>query len=223
MTQLMTLAPPDTLRFSLTTDDVLLDGTLLLPAEAQGVVIFAQSSGTSRLSPSNRIIARQLSEVGFAALLIDLLTIDEDAHRPPPQRLCADIALLSRRLLAATDQIRAWPETSGLSVGYFGIGTGTVAAFQASTERPGRIGAIVSCCGTPELASAQLVAVRAPTLLIVGGGDHAGITRNEAALPFLPEESSLALIPGAGARLEGPAALEQAAGLAARWYGRFLR
>ena len=37
---------------------VTLEGNLILPAGARGVVLFAHGSGSSRLSPRNRYVAR---------------------------------------------------------------------------------------------------------------------------------------------------------------------
>lgn len=222
MTQLMPLAPSTTIRFSITTEHVILDGTLALPPEALGAVIFAHSSSGSRLSPRNRAAARQLNEAGFATLLVDLLTIDEEANTLRADQLDDRLALLSERLLAATDQLAAWPDTADLPLGYLGVGVGTAAALLAAAQRPGQIGAIVSCGGLPDLACARLTAVNAPTLLVVGGEDHALITRSQAALPFLPDDSALALIPGVHSRCDRQGALDLAIPLAIRWYERFM-
>lgn len=222
MTQTMSLFDSDALRFTIKAERATLDGTLVLPPEAQGVVIFAQGSGSSRLSPRNRVVARRLNEAGFATLLFNLLTLDEEVHDRPAHARRVDLDLLTVRLLAATDQLSVWPETSGLPLCYFSVGVGTAAALLATVERPGSIGAVVSWSGLPNLASAQLATVQTPTLLIVGGEDHEGITRNQAALPFLGNESALALIPGAGQLLDQPAAMEQAIQLSVRWYARFI-
>lgn len=201
---------------------VTLDGILTLPSEAQGLVIFAHGSGSSRFSPRNRSVALQLNRAGFATLLFDLLTPDEDARDAHTGRLRFDLELLSHRLLAVTDHLVTWPETSGLPLGYFGASTGAAAALLAAGERPDRIGAIVSRGGRPDLASSQLAGVHAPTLLIVGGEDREVITLNQSVLAFLPAESALAIVPGAGHLFEEPGALQQVAQLAMQWFARFL-
>lgn len=222
MTQLMPLAETVTTRFSIAADRVSLDGTLALPVEARGAVIFAHGSSASRLSPRNRAAARGLNEAGFATLLVDLLTIDEEAETSPAGQIDSRLALLSMRLLAATAQLSAVPDAAGLPIGYLGLGVGSAAALLAAARRPEQIAAIVSCGGLPDMASARLAAVAAPTLLIVGEGDHALITHNQAALIFLPSESALALIPGAHASCDRASGLELALPLAMRWFERFM-
>ena len=50
------------------------DGLLGFPgAQADGVVLFAHGSGSSRLSPRNTMVADALQRAGFATLLFDLL------------------------------------------------------------------------------------------------------------------------------------------------------
>src|SRR5437764_1386914 len=59
-------------------DGVLLEGNLLIPERATGVVLFAHGSGSSRFSSRNRYVAEQLRAAGVGTLLIDLLTQDEE-------------------------------------------------------------------------------------------------------------------------------------------------
>lgn len=222
MSQEMLEIENDAIHFNIDAGPIALDGTLVLPLEAQGVVIFASGCNNSRLSPRKRAAARQLNGAGFATLLFDLMPFAGEPrtiHSPNSRR---DLAMLSSRLLAATDQVGACLETSGLPLGYFGVGVGATAALLAAAERPQSVSAVVLADGLPDLASPCLRAVRAPTLLIVGGNDLEGITRNQAAVAFLPEESALALIPGARSLADTPAAMEQATALAARWFIRFL-
>ncbi len=61
------------------TDGVTLEGDLFLPAGAQGIVLFAHGSGSSRFSPRNRRVAEWLQQAGLATLLMDLLTAQEEA------------------------------------------------------------------------------------------------------------------------------------------------
>jgi len=59
-------------------DSVSLEGNLIIPQEASGIVLFAHGSGSSRFSPRNRFVAQGLNEGGLATLLIDLLTAEEE-------------------------------------------------------------------------------------------------------------------------------------------------
>lgn len=79
-------------------DDLYLEGMLVLPPKAQGLVIFAHGSGSSRHSPRNNFVARELHAQHLGTLLLDLLTVGEDLD----YQTRFDIPLLTHRLLAAT-------------------------------------------------------------------------------------------------------------------------
>jgi dienelactone hydrolase len=201
---------------------VTLEGNLTLPAGARGVVLFAHGSGSSRLSPRNRYVARLLNEGKLATLLIDLLTPDEAVIDVQSAHLRFDIGLLAERLIGATDWLTEYPDSRHLRVGYFGASTGAAAALVAAAERPRVVGAIVSRGGRPDLAGPTLARVQAPTLLIVGGDDAPVIELNRQAFTQLRGEKRLAIIPGATHLFEEPGALEQVAWLAREWLERYL-
>ncbi|MDP3879519.1 MAG: dienelactone hydrolase family protein, partial [Dehalococcoidales bacterium] len=155
----------------LTAGEVLLDGNLLIPARAAGLVAFAHGSGSSRHSSRNRYVARVLRDAGLATLLFDLLTPEEEAEDLVTGNLRFDINLLARRLAGATDWLQTNEDTRRLKLGYFGASTGAAAALVAAAERAEVVGAVVSRGGRPDLAAPVLGRVKAPTLLIVGGRD----------------------------------------------------
>jgi fermentation-respiration switch protein FrsA (DUF1100 family) len=64
-------------------DDIALEGELVVPDGAVGLVVFAHGSGSSRLSPRNTFVAEQLQGNGLATFLFDLLTEQEDARYEP--------------------------------------------------------------------------------------------------------------------------------------------
>jgi putative phosphoribosyl transferase len=204
------------------TGPITLEGNLTLPEGARGVVLFAHGSGSSRLSPRNRYVARLLNEVKLATLLIDLLTPREAAIDLRSAHLRFDIRLLAERLIGATDWLTQYQDTHHLRVGYFGASTGAAAALVAAAERAREVGAVVSRGGRPDLAGPALTQVRAPTLLIVGGEDTQVIELNREAFTQLQCEKDLAIIPGATHLFEEPGALEQVARLARDWFQRFL-
>lgn len=202
---------------------VTLDGNLGVPQGARGVVLFAHGSGSGRHSPRNCFVAGQLRDAGLATLLIDLLTEKEEAMDQYTAHLRFDIRLLADRLLGATDWLAADARTAGLSVGYFGASTGGGAALVAAAQRPDRIGAVVSRGGRPDLAGEALSAVRAPTLLIVGGEDKPVIAMNEEALAKLAAPvKKLVIVPGATHLFEESGKLEEVARLATEWFTRYL-
>lgn len=204
------------------TDGILLEGSLGLPPGAQGIVLFAHGSGSSRHSPRNRYVAQVLQAGGLATLLSDLLTPEEEAIDQVTAHLRFDIDLLANRLIAATDWLARFPATQHLKLGYFGASTGAAAALVAAAARAQSVAAIVTRGGRPDLAGASLADVKAPTLLIVGGRDHPVIEMNRAALEQLRVEKRLEIVSGATHLFEEPGTLEQAARLARQWFASHL-
>jgi dienelactone hydrolase len=195
-------------------DSVMLDGSLVLPGETEGLVIFAHGSGSSRNSPRNRYVAQMIQKAGIGTLLFDLLTTEEDVRFE--NRF--NIPLLTDRLEAATRWVKEQPQTRKLAIGYFGASTGAAAALWAAADLGTGIGAVVSRGGRPDLAMQFLGRVTAPTLLIVGGHDHVVIELNQQAYERIKGEKELKIIPGATHLFEEPGALEQAARAAADWF-----
>ncbi|RDI74448.1 Phosphoribosyl transferase domain-containing protein [Gaiella occulta] len=196
------------------TDGVRLPGDLRRVEQPRGIVLFAHGSGSSRRSPRNVEVAAALGNAGFATLLFDLLTVEETRDRAN----VFDIPLLGARLAAATRWARARPRLSSLALGYFGASTGAAAALSAAAQLPGEVAAVVCRGGRPDLAAEALAAVRAPTLLIVGGGDPQVLELNRGALAALRCERELAVVPGAGHLFAEPGALEEVARLACAWF-----
>lgn len=191
-----------------------LAGTLRIPKEARGLVAFAHGSGSSRLSPRNAAVASALNQKRFATLLFDLLTREEEADRAN----VFDIPLLADRVVGAVKWLDANPATAALSIGLFGASTGAAAALVAASQLPQRIRAVVSRGGRPDLAGSALEQIRAPTLLIVGGDDHAVIESNRQALARIGAPSRLVIIPGASHLFPEPGAMEAVVDHAARWF-----
>jgi len=186
-------------------------------------VLFAHGSGSSRHSSRNRFVAGQLRNAGLATLLIDLLTEQEEEEEAYTRHLRFDIGLLAERLVGAIDWLARTPATASLSVGLFGASTGGGAALVAATQRPDRVGAVVSRGGRPDLAGPALRQVRAPTLLLVGGDDEVVIELNESALNELGAAvKKMVIVPGASHLFEEPGKLEEVARLAGQWFTRYL-
>ena len=204
------------------TGQVMLEGTLGVPERAAGVVLFAHGSGSGRHSPRNRQVAEVLRAGGLATLLIDLLTQDEEALDIHTGHLRFDIGLLAERLVGAIDWMEREEVTRSLPVGLFGASTGGGAALVVAARRPDRVRAVVSRGGRPDLAGDALPAVRAPTLLIVGGRDIAVIRLNEEAAGRMRCDLRLQIVPGATHLFEEPGALEHVAELACDWFIRQL-
>jgi putative phosphoribosyl transferase len=202
--------------------DAVLEGDLVLPENAQGIVVFAHGSGSSRHSPRNRQVAAALNEARIGTLLVDLLTEREEEVDQLTGHLRFDIELLARRLVGIIDWLQENPETASLPIGLFGASTGAAAALVAAAVRPTVVAAVVSRGGRPDLALGALPLVRAPALLIVGEADSPVIELNRQALDALQTEKRLEIVPGATHLFEEPGALDEVARLAADWFARHL-
>ena len=195
----------------------MLEGTLVVPHGARGVVLFAQGSGSGRHSPRNRFVAETLQRWGFATLLVDLLADAGDRAGRAVSDPRLDIVFLADRVVAATDWLRSDPRTGALPLGYVAASSGAAAALVAAVRRPYEVRAVVSRGGRPDLALPWLAHVSAPTLFIVGGKDRVVLQFNRRAMEALTVERELAVIPGAGHLFEEEGALERVADLTAGW------
>jgi len=202
-------------------EGVTLQGSLTLPKDARGLVLFAHGSGSSRHSPRNLYVAQILHSHGIGTLLFDLLTRYEESVDQYSGELRFDIPFLARRLVEATRWLKAIPGTKELQVGYFGASTGAGAALVAAAELPESVCTVVSRGGRPDLAGNALAHVHASTLLIVGGHDEAVIAMNREALMKLKcQDKKLVIIPRATHLFEEPGTLEAVAKVAEEWFVR---
>lgn len=203
-------------------DGVHMDATVSVPEDARTTVVFAHGSGSGRYSPRNQYVSQQLNQRGFATVLADLLTEEEEREDMRTAQLRFDIGLLAQRVTAIVDWTQEPATLAPRRVGLFGASTGAAAALIAAAERPDIVKAVVSRGGRPDLAADALSRVQAPTLLIVGGNDSQVIELNKQAREQLRVEKHLEIVPGATHLFEEPGALERVAELAADWFGRYL-
>lgn len=194
-----------------------MQGMLELPPDPIGMVLFAHGSGSSRLSPRNNFVAGELRDAHMGTLLMDLLTPHEDRN----YQTRFDIELLTQRLGKAADWLQQYEATRTLRLGLFGASTGAAAALRLAAARVDDIVAVVSRGGRPDMAGREaLEKVRAPTILIVGGSDHAVIELNQVAYSMLHCEKRIAVVPGATHLFEEPGTLQEAAEMATAWFVR---
>lgn len=199
-------------------DQVVVEGELIIPAKARGIIIFAHGSGSSHVSPRNKMVAEYLHRRNFGTLLFDLLTVAEDRH----YRNRFDIDLLTRRLTSATVWLEEQPVSEGYRFGYFGASTGAAPALKAAAYLP-RVDAVVSRGGRPDLAMDMLKKVHVPTLLIVGSLDYDVLQLNREAYLQLNCEKKLQLIEGATHLFEEKGAMEQVCEIAGSWFNKYLQ
>jgi putative phosphoribosyl transferase len=199
-----------------------INGNLIIPQKAKGIVLFAHGSGSGRFSPRNTKVAREINAAGIATLLIDLLTEEEEAIDIYSGEFRFNIELLAKRLVFATEWLKKNPKTKNLTVGYFGASTGAAAALIAAAELPHWTKAVVSRGGRPDLAGKYLSKVKAPTLMIVGGDDVQVLELNKQAMAQMTAEKKLTVVLGATHLFEEPGKLEEVGKLAINWFSRFL-
>ena len=203
---------------------VRLKGELIIPPQAQGIVVFAHCSGSSRYSNRNHYLAHLLrQQEGLATMLVDLLTEEEEAIDQRTQHFSCDINFLASRLISVTQWLFENHITRHLKVGYFGVERGSCAAFLAALACPMNVGAIVCRSGYTDLASENLSSLQTPTLLIAGGNDCSIIAMNEDAVTQIStQHKQLEIIPGASHKFTEPGAMEEVARLASQWFKCYL-
>lgn len=200
---------------------VQLHGDLTTPPRPRGLVIFAHGSGSSRFSARNRAVAETLQIRGYATLLLDLLTPEEESVDVYTAEYRFDIPLLASRVRAAAEWAASAPAVSALPIGLFGASTGAAAALIAAADQPGLVCAVVSRGGRADLASDALARVHAPTLLIVGGADRDVIDLNRQAMRQMKAPVELRIIKGATHLFEEPGALEEVEREAGDWFEKY--
>ena len=201
----------------------LIEGDLTTPEPPHGLVLFAHGSGSSRFSQRNRSVADVIVRGGFATLLLDLLTRQEEAVDQRTREYRFDIERLGHRVVAAIDWATGIPALTGLPIACFGASTGAAAALIAAAERFDAVQAVISRGGRPDLAGDALARVQAPTLLIVGEEDHEVMVLNRSAARQMHAPVQIAVVPGATHLFEEPGALELVSRLALDWCQRHLR
>lgn len=200
-------------------DSVSLEGELIIPPNARGLVLFVHGSGSSRFSPRNNFVAKVLQQNYLATFLVDLLTQKEDLDYD----YRFNIDLLSQRLVKITNFLKENDDAKDLEIGYFGASTGAAAAIKAAAIEQNDIAAIVSRGGRVDLAENELQKITAPTLLIVGERDDFVVDVNKDALKKLKFTKKISIISDATHLFEEPGALDQVAQQATEWFSTYLR
>ena len=194
-------------------------GDWLSPLNCEGIVLFAHGAGSSRKSPRNQRVARELQNSNYATLLMDLLTEEEALNRDN----VFDCELPADRLEEVAFWIEKSADLNGVPVALFGASTGAGAALIAAARWPHRFQAVISRGGRPDLAKSHLSQVRQPTLFIIGGRDELVLRLNHSALEKLHCKKKLEVIPGATHLFEEPGKLEEVAKLSIEFLNKNLK
>ncbi len=203
------------------TGSAVLDGELMVPPNAEGLVIFAHAG--SRRHGRNPELARLLRQAGLGTLLVELLTPEECLEETQGAHHSFNMGLLTQRLACAAHWVADEDEARTLRMGFLGSGTGAGGVLVAAADLGKSIGAVVSAGGRPDLAGNALRRVKSPALLIVGERDSDVLDFNEDAYEMLPVEKHLSIVRGASHEFEEPGTLETAARLASDWFLEHLR
>jgi dienelactone hydrolase len=160
------------------------------------------------------MVAERLHKAGYATLLIDLLTPEEDQIDSRTRKFRFDIPRLASRLAGAVGWLSDNAKTGQMPLALFGASTGAAAALVAAAEVPDHVQLVISRGGRPDLAGDALERVGTPTLLIVGGRDLEVLDLNKAAAAQLSGPVDIAVVPGATHLFEEPGALDRVVELA---------
>jgi putative phosphoribosyl transferase len=142
----------------------LVRGTLALPDQPRGLVLFASGRAAHDRGVRDRAVARALASAGIGTFVPVLLTPGEQPFDERTRVSRFDLDLLAGRLIVATDAMRAWPGLEDTAIGYFAAGAGVAVALLAAAERPSAVRALVLQDGDPELTGPALATVAAAML-----------------------------------------------------------
>jgi len=211
--------------------------------------MFAHGSDSSASSPRNKFVADTLNDNGFATLIVDLLTVQEQESDEKSQKIIGkypgillnkfNIHLLSERLKTITQWIvenenndSLIEKLKGLPIGYFGASTGAAAVIETSSvvcnSYSEKIYAIISRGGRPDLADTDVLrSIKASTLFIIGEKDDKEIISvNKKAFKQLKNAKSkdFITIPKAGHLFdEDPDIMEKVAEISIGWFVKNLK
>lgn len=195
-----------------------LAGDLVVPGPVRSMVVIAEGSSSSRGSSRDRVLADALHRAGLGTLLLDLLTELEKREDARSARHRFDAPFLARRLVDAIDWLEQRPETTGVPVGLFGAETAAAAALLAAAERPGRVSAVVTRGGRPDLTYDELQRVQAPVLFIAGSEDETDLGLSQEAAGKLGAASEVHVVRGATHLFHEPGSLEEIVTATRDWF-----
>lgn len=199
-----------------------LHAELVVPADALGLAILAYPTGNGCANPTHQHLASVLGAAGFATLLCDLLTDEEEMLASVTGDYRDDVGMLANRLAAITDWCLTQPELRGLRIGYVAVGSATPAALIVAATHPDTVHAVVGRGGRLDRAWSSLHRVGAPVLIVVGERDTAQRAALDVTLPMLPGERQLLVVPRAGPLFAEPTTLDQFAEHAGQWLATHL-
>jgi putative phosphoribosyl transferase len=198
---------------------VYLDGDLTMPAALRGVVVMAFGEGQS--DPRWRATASAMQRAGYATLLLDLLTPDEQGTDGIAGG-ATDPQGLGERLSAAVNWLRRATDAASEPLGVLGSGAAAPAALLTAAERPQDVASVVVHGGRIDQAEPGLAGVRAPTLVLLESTDSFVRELGEWTRSRLGGPSELKVVSGAERLLRGDLGWRQVAVETLGWFDRTL-
>lgn len=213
---------PIDLTVNIPVTDTKIEGDWSIPPAPRGAIIIANGTGNSRLLKRNREIARRFYDAGFAVMLVDLLTPEEEEENILTGALRLDINLFIDRLAATAHWVKDECEEGYLPLGIFASGIASAAAVTLAAREPNVVKAVVSRGGRPDLAGIELHRVITPTLLVVGTSNTVMYELNRWALRRLNGEKHLLVVPGDAEAFEERKSLDTMCRVAIGWFDTHL-
>lgn len=201
-------------------DNFYLEGDLSLPVRSQSLIIFSHGSGSSRTSPRNKMIAKELNKAGYGTLLFDLM----GNHEKEEYAKRFDLDIITRRLASITLWLYNHSEYKDFDLGFLGLGTGAASAMQAAAQLNSIIKALVSYGGRTDLVDAdELKDIHCPVFFIAGELDFHTLKLNRDTMSELNCTKQLMVVPGATHLIEEPGKMELATKGTISWFNKYLR
>lgn len=201
-------------------DHFYLEGDLSLPVRAQSLIIFSHGSGSSRTSPRNKMIARELNTAGYGTLLFDLM----GNHEKDEYEKRFNLEIITRRLVSITLWLYNHSEYKDFDIGLLGTGIGTSSALEAAARLNSIIKALVSYGGRTDLLDTDtLKNIHCPVFFIAGELDFHILKLNRATLKELRCTKQLMVVPGATHLIEEPRKMALATKGTISWFNKYLR
>lgn len=207
---------PDLERLALAVPPLGLAGRFICPRAPQAVVVLAHSGLRTPIDSRFEALAERWAGSGIATLVFDPFTAAEFGDRANRY----DVPRMAERVVMAARFVRDIPIVADLPLMLFGSGTAAAACLQAAVALGGRVAAIASCAGRPDLARDALPQVKAPTLCFASTTDEAVLDFNRAAVARLDGEKELRQMRGPPALIDDAAVLAQIANESAAWFLR---
>lgn len=196
---------------------IMLEGELIRPPHPRGIIIFAHAIGINGINLRNNLVAQALNKEGFATLVIDLVSTEENKDIHGEQL----VQLLKMRLAAVADWVKSRPDLKKLKKGFFGTSFGAAAALLLGIEHNCSC-AIVCRGGEFEHVMEHAGKITVPVLLLAGEKDNEGVKANQRFFDALTPVKELKVVKGASHYFIELGKLGEVAFLAAQWFKKYL-